>query len=126
MEAVFCTPPEYRWPLLSLLPIVVPFPVVSRGGTGNEPVISLRPSSITEHHFESNLNDLAREVAPRFTKPSLGISDWLEMITTRLLVVNSSGIPCRSKLRASECQATDFSSSVWHRQLSRRTPLRSA
>ena len=28
------------------------------------------------------------------------------MMTTRLLVVNSRGMPCRSRLRASECQAT--------------------
>ena len=44
------------------------------------------------------------------------------MMTTRLLVVNSRGMPCRSRLRASECQATAFSSSVWHRHLSSRTP----
>ena len=37
------------------------------------------------------------------------------MMTTRLLVMNSRGMPCRSRLRASECQATAFSSSVWHR-----------
>src|SRR5947209_20562834 len=43
------------------------------GGTGNEPLISLRPSLITEHHFESNLNDLAREISRRCAKPSLGI-----------------------------------------------------
>ena len=43
----------------------------------------------------------------------------LEMMTTRLLVVNSRGMPCRSRLRASECQATAFSSSVWHRHLSK-------
>jgi hypothetical protein len=48
------------------------------GGTGNAPMISLRLPLITEHHFVSNLNDLARDVAPRFTKPSLGISDWKE------------------------------------------------
>src|SRR5271163_3708664 len=30
MEAVVSTRPKYRWPLLSLLMIVVPFPVVSR------------------------------------------------------------------------------------------------
>src|SRR5271166_192097 len=28
------------------------------GGTGNAPLISLRPSLITEHHFVSTLNDL--------------------------------------------------------------------
>jgi hypothetical protein len=39
-------------------------------------MISLRPSLITKHEFESNINELAREVAPRFTKPSFGISDW--------------------------------------------------
>ena len=37
------------------------------------------------------------------------------MMTTRLLVVNSRGMPCRSRPRASECQATAFSSSVWQR-----------
>jgi hypothetical protein len=43
----------------------------------------------------------------------------------RLVVVNSFGMPCRSSVRASECQATDFSSSVWHKHLSSRTPLQS-
>ena len=35
------------------------------GGTGNAPLISLRPSLITEHHFVSTLNDLAPNLAPR-------------------------------------------------------------
>ena len=56
----------------------------------------------------------------------LSVFQSLEMMTTRLLVVNSRGMPCRSRLRASECQATAFSSSVWHRHLSSRTPLLSA
>jgi hypothetical protein len=30
------------------------------GGTGNAPLISLRPSLITDHHFVSTLNDLAK------------------------------------------------------------------
>jgi hypothetical protein len=37
------------------------------GGTGNGSSISLRPSLFTEHHFVSNLNDRARDVAPRST-----------------------------------------------------------
>jgi hypothetical protein len=36
----------------------------------------------------------------------------LQMMQTRLVVVNSRGIPCFSRPRASECQATAFSSSV--------------
>ncbi len=35
------------------------------GGTGNAPLISLRPPLITEHHFVSTLDDRAREVATR-------------------------------------------------------------
>jgi len=31
----------------------------------------------------------------------------------------------RSRVSASECQATDFSSSVWQRRMSSRTPVRS-
>ena len=38
------------------------------GGTGNAPVISLRPLLITEHHFVSSLNQRAREVEPRSAK----------------------------------------------------------
>ncbi len=39
---------------------------------GNGPSISLRPSLFTEHHFVSNLNDLARDVAPRSTDSAFG------------------------------------------------------
>jgi hypothetical protein len=35
------------------------------GGTGNAPLISLRPSLIMDHHFVSTLNDLAPNLAPR-------------------------------------------------------------
>src|SRR5208337_3379984 len=38
MEAVVCTRPEYRWPLLSLLLIVVPFSVVSRWWNGERTI----------------------------------------------------------------------------------------
>ena len=44
--------------------IVVPFPLVSRWWNGDGPMISLRPSLITERHSVSNLNDLAREASP--------------------------------------------------------------
>ena len=37
-------------------------------------MISLRPSLITEHHFESNLNDLAGGVALRSTELDLEIA----------------------------------------------------
>ena len=45
------------------------------GGTGNAPLISLRPSLITEHHFVSTLNDLARDVARRSTELGLEIAN---------------------------------------------------
>jgi hypothetical protein len=45
------------------------------GGTGNGPSISLRPSLFTEHHFVSNLNDLARDVALRSTELGLEIAN---------------------------------------------------
>ncbi len=42
------------------------------GGTGNGPMISLRPSLITEHHSVSSLKDLAREASPcsRYLRPA--------------------------------------------------------
>jgi hypothetical protein len=39
-------------------------------------LISLGLSLITEHHFKSNLDDLARKVALRFAKSSHGMTDW--------------------------------------------------
>ncbi len=36
-----------------------------------------------------------------------GVFQSLEMVMTRLLVANSLGMPKRSRLRASECQATN-------------------
>jgi hypothetical protein len=44
-------------------------------GTGNGPSISLSPSLFTEHHFVSNLNDLAKDVALRSTELSLEIAN---------------------------------------------------
>ena len=53
-----CT--EYRWPLL-FCPGSSFRSLLSLGdGMGNGPMISLRPSLITEHHSVSNLNDPAR------------------------------------------------------------------
>ena len=40
---------------------------------GNGPSISLRPSLFTKHHFGSNVNDLARDVAVRSTELGLAI-----------------------------------------------------
>ncbi len=45
------------------------------GGTGNALLISLRPSLITEHHFVSTLNDLARNLAPRSAERGLGMAN---------------------------------------------------
>jgi hypothetical protein len=44
--------------------IVGPFPRVSSRRSGNGPVLSLRPSLITDPHSVSSLNDLAREASP--------------------------------------------------------------
>src|SRR5262249_50248070 len=64
MSAVVCKGRSYRWPLL----FCPRWSFRSRwslgGGTGNGPMISLRPSLITEHHSVSSLNDLAREAWP--------------------------------------------------------------
>ena len=45
------------------------------GGTGNAPLIALRPSLITEHHFVSTLNDLAPRLAPRSAQFGLGMAN---------------------------------------------------
>lgn len=45
------------------------------GGTGNAPLISLKPSLITEHHLVSTLNDLALNVAPRSAQLGLGMAN---------------------------------------------------
>jgi hypothetical protein len=45
------------------------------GGTENAPLISLRPSLITEHQFASTLNDLAPDLAPRSAGPGLDIAN---------------------------------------------------
>jgi transposase-like protein len=45
------------------------------GGTGKAPLISLRPSLITEHHFESTLNDLGPNHAPRSARLNLGMAN---------------------------------------------------
>ncbi len=45
------------------------------GGTGNAPLISLRPSLITEHHLVSTLNDLAPNLAPRSAQLGLGMAN---------------------------------------------------
>jgi hypothetical protein len=44
------------------------------GGTGNAPLISLRPSLVMEHHFVSTLNDLAPNLAPRSAQLGLGMA----------------------------------------------------
>ena len=45
------------------------------GGTGNAPLISLRPSLITEHPFVSTHNDLAPNLAPRSAQLGLGMAN---------------------------------------------------
>ena len=45
------------------------------GGTGNAPLISLRPSLITDHHLVSTLNDLAPNRAPRSAQLGLGMAN---------------------------------------------------
>jgi len=42
---------------------------------GNAPLISLRPSLITEHPFVSTLNDLAPNLAPRSAQLGLGMAN---------------------------------------------------
>ena len=72
MEAVVCTRPKYRWPLLFCSGSSFRSRLSLGGGTGNGPMISLRPSLITEHHSVSSLNDLAREASPcsRYLRPA--------------------------------------------------------
>ena len=55
---------EYRWPLLSAPRCWFRSLFCLGRGTGNGSTISLRPSLITEHHFVSSLNDLARGASP--------------------------------------------------------------
>jgi hypothetical protein len=65
-----CT--EYRWPLL-FCPGSSFRSLLSLGDrTGNGPMISLRPSLITEDHSVSSLNDPAREASPcsRYLRPA--------------------------------------------------------
>jgi hypothetical protein len=45
------------------------------GGTGNAPLISIRPSLITEHHLVPSLNDLAPKLAPRSAQLGLGMAN---------------------------------------------------
>ena len=63
---------EYRWPLLFCPGSSFRSRLSLGGGTGNGPMISLRPSLITEHHSVSSLNDLAREASPcsRYLRPA--------------------------------------------------------
>ena len=72
MEAVVCTRPKYRWPLLFCPGSSFRSRLSLGGGTGNGPMISLRPSLITEHHSVSSLNDPAREASPcsRYLRPA--------------------------------------------------------
>jgi len=86
-----CT--EYWWPLLfcpgssfrSLLSL--------GGGTGNGPMISLRPSLITEHHSVSSQSDPAREASPcsRYLRPARDVdttctveADVYESVATKV------------------------------------------
>src|SRR5450432_3354027 len=65
-----CT--EYRWPLLFCPGSSFRSRLSLGDGTGNGPMISLRPSLITEHHSVSSLNDRAREASPcsRYLRPA--------------------------------------------------------
>src|ERR1700719_1199390 len=65
-----CT--EYRWPLLFCPGSSFRSRLSLGDGTGNGPMISLRPSLITEHHSVSSLNDPAREASPcsRYLRPA--------------------------------------------------------
>jgi len=55
---------EYRWPLLFCPASSFRSRISLGDGTGNGPMISLRPSLITEHHSVSSLSDPAREASP--------------------------------------------------------------
>jgi len=69
-----CT--EYRWPLLFCPGSSFRSRLSLGDGTGNGPMISLRPSLITEHHSVSSLNGLLAK--PRHAQ---GISAQLAMWT---------------------------------------------
>jgi hypothetical protein len=66
---------EYRWPLLFCPGSSFRSRLSLGDGTGNGPMISLRPSLITEHHSVSSLNDLAREALPcsRYLRPACNV-----------------------------------------------------
>jgi hypothetical protein len=63
---------EYRWPLLFCPGSSFRSRLSLSDGTGNGPMISLRPSLITEHHSVSSLGDPAREASPcsRYLRPA--------------------------------------------------------
>jgi len=65
-----CT--EYRWPLLFCPGSSFRSRISLGDGTGNGPMISLRPSLITAHHSVSSLSDPAREASPcsRYLRPA--------------------------------------------------------
>jgi hypothetical protein len=65
-----CT--EYRWPLLFCPGSSFRSRISIGDGTGNGPMISLRPQLITAHHFVSSLSDPAREDSPcsRYLRPA--------------------------------------------------------
>ena len=63
---------EYRWPLLFCPGSSFRSRISLGDGTGNGPMISLRPSLITAHHSVSSLSDPAREASPcsRYLRPA--------------------------------------------------------
>ncbi len=68
-----CT--EYRWPLLFYPGSSFRSRTSLGDGTGNGPMISLRPSLITAHRSVSSLSDPAREASPcsRYLRPARNV-----------------------------------------------------
>jgi hypothetical protein len=66
----------YGWITLAIIPgVFTAIVTLPGGGTGNGPMISLRPSLITEHHSVPSLNDPAREALPcsRYLRPACDV-----------------------------------------------------
>ena len=75
MSAVVHEARYHRWPLLFCPGSSFRSRLSLGGGTGNGPMISLRPSLITEHHSVSGLNDLAPSLALRSAQVGLGMAN---------------------------------------------------
>jgi hypothetical protein len=78
----------YRWPLLFCPGSLFRSRISLGDGTGNGPMISLRPSLITAHHCVSSLSGPAREASPcsRYLRPARDVDTTCTvrlMFTTR-------------------------------------------